>query len=93
MTQDQLFNELAERTGMKKKEAEGFYNHLADILKEELNADEETKATLPGIGTMTVKRRDAYTGRNPHTGADVPVAASRRISMKFFPKFKAELNK
>ena len=38
---------------------------------------------LRGFGAFTVKRRDARTGRNPRTGAAVPV------DEKFVPFFKA----
>ncbi len=44
---------------------------------------EGSRVELRGFGAFTVKRRDARTGRNPRTGASVPVQE------KAVPFFKA----
>lgn len=35
-----------------------------------------------GFGTFSVKERAARKGRNPHTGAEIDIAASKSVSFK-----------
>ena len=66
---------------LSKKDAEkalaAFTDIVADTLK---NGD---KIQLVGFGTFEVAERAARTGRNPQTGADMEIPASKS------PKFKA----
>ena len=69
---------LAEKTGMKKTEAEkGFTEVVAETLRK------GEKVSLVGFGTFEVLEREAREGRNPRTGKTMTIPASKA------PKFKA----
>jgi len=42
----------------------------------------QSKVTLVGFGTFTVKRRKAREGRNPRTGAAIRIPASKTVSFR-----------
>jgi len=54
---------------------------LTEIVQEYLADGQEV--TLPGIGKLSVTERAARSGRNPQTGEELEIPASRA------PKFKA----
>ncbi|MBR0146980.1 MAG: HU family DNA-binding protein [Eubacterium sp.] len=72
---------LAEKTGMKKTEAEKAMKGFTDIVAETLKKGE--KISLVGFGTFEVLEREAREGRNPKTGKTMTIPASKA------PKFKA----
>ena len=81
MNKTELVAAIAEKTELTKKEAEKALKAFTDIIAEELAKGE--KIQLVGFGTFEVSERAARTGRNPQTGAEMPIAASKA------PKFKA----
>lgn len=50
---------------------------------------EEGEVSLPGFGIFRVKDTEARTARNPKTGEEVAVEASRRLSFKASSILKA----
>ena len=52
---------------------------------------EEGRFSYPSFGTFTVKVRAARKGRNPQTGAEIEIPASKTVSFKPAPKLKEEL--
>ena len=72
---------MAEKAGVSKKDAEASLKAFTDVVAEELKKGE--KIQLVGFGTFEVSERAARTGRNPQTGAEMTIAASKA------PKFKA----
>ena len=77
MNKADLVTAMAEKAGISKKDAKAF----TDIVAEELKKGE--KIQLVGFGTFEVSERAARTGRNPQTGAEMTIPASKA------PKFKA----
>ena len=72
---------IAERAELKKGEAERAVNAFVETVEEALkNGD---KVSLVGFGTFEVRQRAARKGRNPQTGAEISISASR------VPAFKA----
>ncbi len=45
-----------------------------------------------GFGTMSVKDRDARTGRNPQTGEAIEIAAHKAVAFKASPALKELVN-
>jgi len=43
---------------------------------------EDRSVTIAGFGTFEVKDRKARTGRNPHTGEPIQIAAGRRVGFR-----------
>ena len=72
---------MADKTGLSKKDAEAALKAFTDVVAEELNKGE--KIQLVGFGTFEVSERAARTGRNPQTGEEMTIPASKA------PKFKA----
>ena len=81
MNKADLVAAMAEKAGVSKKDAEASLKAFTDVVAEELKKGE--KIQLVGFGTFEVSEREARTGRNPQTGAEMTIAASKA------PKFKA----
>ena len=81
MNKADLVAAMAEKAGVSKKDAEASLKAFTDVVAEELKKGEKIK--LVGFGTFEVSERAARTGRNPQTGAEMTIAASKA------PKFKA----
>jgi DNA-binding protein HU-beta len=78
MNKADLVAAMAEKAGVSKKDAEASLKAFTDVVAEELKKGE--KIQLVGF---EVSERAARTGRNPQTGAEMTIAASKA------PKFKA----
>ena len=51
----------------------------------------EKRFAYPGFGTFTVKNRKARKGRNPQTGEELKIKASKSVGFKPSPKLKRSL--
>ena len=81
MNKTELIAAMAEQAGVSKKDAEKTLKAFTDVVADELKKG--GKVQLVGFGTFEVSERAAREGRNPQTGAVMPIAASKA------PKFKA----
>lgn len=81
MNKTELVAAIAEQAELSKKDAEKALKAFTDIVGAELKKGE--KIQLVGFGTFEVAERAARTGRNPQTGAEMTIPASKA------PKFKA----
>ena len=81
MNKAELVAAIAEKTELSKKDSEKALKAFIDVVTEELKKGE--KVSLVGFGTFEVSERAARTGRNPQTGAEMTIPASKA------PKFKA----
>ena len=81
MNKQQLIGAVAESAGLAKGDAARAVAALVETISDALKRGEEVR--LIGFGTFTLSRRKASTGRNPRTGAPMPIKASAQ------PKFKA----
>lgn len=81
MNKSELIAAVVEKTELSKKDAEKAIKAFEEVVTEELVKG--GKVQLVGFGTFEVAERAARTGRNPQTGADMEIPASKS------PKFKA----
>ena len=81
MNKSELYAAFAKKTGFTKKDAERFTDAFIDTITEALQRGE--KVQFVGFGTFAVKERAARIARNPRTGEEIHVAASKS------PVFKA----
>jgi DNA-binding protein HU-beta len=51
----------------------------------------DQRFSYPGIGTWTVRKRAARKGRNPRTGAEIRIKASKSVTFKAAPDLKKGL--
>jgi DNA-binding protein HU-beta len=75
MNKAELIQEIATKAGVKVKEAE-------DLLDALISATESTlakgdKVAITGFGTFAVSHRKARKGRNPQTGKEIKIPASK----------------
>jgi DNA-binding protein HU-beta len=75
MTKGEFITSIATKTGLSKTAAaeavEAFIGTVVEVVK---SGD---KITFPGFGSFSVSERSARTGRNPQTGAEMQIAASK----------------
>ena len=81
MTKTELVAEISKATNISKKDTEATIKAFTDVVGKELKKG--GKVQLIGFGTFEVAKRAARKGRNPQTGKEIKIAASKS------PKFKA----
>ena len=79
MTQSEVFNHFAERTGMKRAQVKQFFEDLASLATSEVKSGGEF--VLPGFGKLVRSERKAREGRNPATGETIQIPA--KTTLKF----------
>ena len=90
MNKAELVAVMAEKAEISKKDAEKALKAFTDVVAEELKKGE--KIQLVGFGTFSVKDRKARTGRNPKTGEELAIPASKVPSFKAGKNLKERLN-
>ncbi|WP_422880282.1 HU family DNA-binding protein [Moorella sulfitireducens] len=70
-----LVASVAEKTDLTKKEAEKVVSAVLASIEEALAQGD--KVQLVGFGTFEIKERAARVGRNPRTGEEIEIAATR----------------
>lgn len=81
MNKTDLIAKMADKTGLKKVDAEKALKAFEETVTEALVAGDDVR--LVGFGTFAVTKREARTGVNPRTKESIEIAASNA------PKFKA----
>ena len=81
MNKTELVEAMAKQAGLSKKDTEKALKAFTDTVAKTLKKGD--KVQLVGFGTFEVSKRAARTGRNPQTGAEMKIKASKA------PKFKA----
>ncbi len=80
MTKSALYAELAEKSGKSRKEVGEFVDSLVEIAYREAKSNGEF--TLPGMGKLVKKHRDARMGRNPATGESISIPAKTVLKFR-----------
>ncbi|MCL1796071.1 MAG: HU family DNA-binding protein [Clostridia bacterium] len=81
MNKTELCAALAGKTGLAKKDAEKFTGAFIETIVEALQGG--GKVQIVGFGSFEVKNRPARKARNPRTGEEISIAATKA------PVFKA----
>lgn len=76
----ELVSDVAKKSNVTKKNAEAVVNAVFDSIKQELSNGE--KVQLIGFGTFEVRERSARNGRNPQTGAQIKIPATKVPAFK-----------
>ena len=77
----ELVDRVAKKTQLTKKDVSAIVEALFETIQEALKAGE--KVQVIGFGTFEVRERAARKGRNPQTGKEIKIKASK------VPAFKA----
>jgi DNA-binding protein HU-beta len=72
--------ELAEKTGMTKKEATVALDDFVGLVVKHLKKG--TKVRITGLGILQTRNRPARMGRNPATGEIIKIKASKKIAFR-----------
>lgn len=91
MNKTELIAALAAKAEFSKKDAEKALNAFISVVTEALDKDE--KVQIVGFGSFEVKDRPARTARNPRTGEEIKIAASKAPTFKAGKALKDAVNK
>ena len=89
MTKAELIDTIRNAKGVEltKKDTEATVDALFTALSEAIKKD--GRFSYPGFGTFVVRERKARKGRNPKTGEEMTIPASKTVAFKPAPKLKA----
>jgi len=91
MNKLELVEHIATTAELTKVSAASALEAMLDGIEKTLRKGEEVR--LVGFGTFSVRERAAGKGRNPATGKEIKIAASRNARFKPGAKLKDALNK
>lgn len=86
MNRSQLLNELAERNGVTRREADAFLTSFTDLITATVSTGEDV--AISGFAKFRRIDRPARMARNPATGEQVRVAAKRVARITPLKAFK-----
>lgn len=90
MNRKELIDALADKTGSTKADADRNIAALLEIISATLKKGDNV--ALIGFGTFEVRKREARMGRNPKTGAELKIKASKQPAFKAGATLKATVN-
>jgi len=90
MNRKELVDALAAKTESTKADAERAIAGLIDIISDTLKKGDSI--SLVGFGSFEVRKRAARTGRNPKTGEELKIKASKVPAFKPGATLKATVN-
>ncbi len=89
MTKADLINAVAKAAKISKRAAGSAVDATFDGISRGIKR--EKRFQVPGFGTFTVRSRKSRKGRNPQTGAEITIKASRTVGFKPAPGLKKGL--
>ena len=90
MNKSELIDAVAAAADISKAKAALAVDGMTSAVTDALKAGDQV--TLVGFGTFSVKDRASRTGRNPRTGEEITIAASKVPSFKAGSKLKDSVN-
>ncbi len=91
MNKTELVAAMAAKADISKKDAEAALKAFTDVVGEQLKKGK--KIQLVGFGTFEVSKRAKRTGRNPRTGEEMTIPASKAPKVKPGKAIKDIVNK
>ena len=86
MNKSELIEAVASKSGESKATAEKLVNETIQVIVDDVSAG--GKVAITGFGTFETRDRAARTARNPQTGEEIQVAATRVPAFKAGKGFK-----
>ena len=90
MNKGELIEFVANDTQLTKADCARVVEALIDHVRKAVRKGDDVKLT--GFGTFTRAKRQARTGRNPQTGAEIQIPAARVPKFKPGKEFRSMLN-
>lgn len=86
----ELVSQMSDVSGLNKQDSELALNAFMEVVQE--NIAEGKKVTLIGFGSFVLKERAARKGRNPQTGEEMDIPASKSPGFTPAKVWKARVN-
>ena len=84
MNKNDLVQKLAERTGLSKMDAQKAVDGVFELITDSLKSGDEVRVT--GFGVFAVSSRAGGKGRNPQTGEEIVIKASKAARFRAYDK-------
>ncbi len=89
MNKKDIIKKVAENTGMTQKDVTAIVDTFVDAV---IDSIKDGKVSISGFGTFEVVERAARMGRNPKTGMEIEIPASKSPKFKPAKAFKDFVN-
>lgn len=89
VTVKQVAEYVAANEGLSKAAAERAVNHAFAFIRDSVAEGEDV--SIKDFGTFSLSQRAARTGRNPATGAEIEIPASKAVKFKPAGSFKEQV--
>ena len=86
ITLKHLAADIAEAQELSKKQAEAILTDLVDRITKHLKQGERIR--IVGLGILQVRKRAARVGRNPATGEEIQIKASKKVAFRASKELK-----
>lgn len=86
ITLKHLAADIAEAQELSKKQAEAILTDLVDRIAKHLKKGERIR--IVGLGILQVRKRAARIGRNPATGEQIQIKASKKVAFRAAKELK-----
>jgi DNA-binding protein HU-beta len=86
MNKAEMIEKIAAEHEVSKVKAKEILDQVFGFVGTDLK--KEGRFAFPGLGTFTVSKRAARTGRNPATGAPIKIKAANTVRFKAAPTLK-----
>lgn len=90
MNKTELVKELAHKAGMTQKDCGRFLDSFTELVGEVVSQGDDI--SILGFGNFYLKRLDARKGRNPKTGEEIDIPASKSVGFKAGKGLKEAVN-
>ena len=80
MTKSEVLSTVAEKTGKSRKEVAEMMDAIVNLAYDE--AKKSGEFTIPGLGKLLKKHREARMGRNPATGEQIKIPAKTVVKFR-----------
>jgi len=90
MNKKELIESISQTAELSKADSEKALNAVISSITDLLAKGDSI--VLPGFASLSVKERSARKGRNPSTGEEIEIAASKAVSFKAGTKLKEAIN-
>ena len=90
MNRSELVSAIAQQTGQTATDVDRAIGGMVAVITNALVKGE--KVAIPGFATFDTAQRSARTGRNPQTGAEIQIAASKQPKFSAGSKLKDAVN-
>jgi DNA-binding protein HU-beta len=90
VNKNDLVNQLAERASLSKGDAQKAVDGVFELITDSLKAGDEVRVT--GFGVFVVSSRAGGKGRNPQTGEEITIKASKAARFRAGKPLKDALN-